>query len=290
MKSLVSVLATATASAALTGCLATAPTTQDNSGSNAPRALATTPAATAAAPVAPKAAAIKWNDESCNKTNLTENTINTDKVCVRLVQGFATVAPAAKATTTTRNTTAADRKNPAKAIPTAAAAQSTTATIDTTKPQTVFAASFSLTECTKTANAATTAGNVLGGIGNVLGGFGNTLGKAATQAANRTAGGGLAGRAAAEATGSVVNPVTQNGQRAANNKQTEVTTACSTQISNVINGDFKTAITGLSEDFSKTNNGAKAAYTVTSELPKAYETQLKAAVGEPTVQTRSLQR
>lgn len=298
MKNLATVIATATASAALTGCLATAPTTPDtNSGPNVPRAIATTPAASASAPVAQaaaKAATFQWNDESCN-AELTENKIRQDKVCIRLVEGFAqTTAPVATAATPSRADT---RKNAmpgtktagnTNTAPTVAAAPTTTAKIDANKPQTVYTLKADFSECGITAgNVTGTAGNVLGGLGSVLGGLGTTVGNAVKQGANRAAGGGIAGRAAGEATGAVVTPATQTGQRTVNDKQTAVATACSTQITNFINGDFKSAITALSNDFTKTHAGAKPAYTITSELPKAYEANLKAVVGEPTVSVRA---
>jgi hypothetical protein len=290
-------LSSAAATGLLAGCIATVPTNPDsktgpednvprpvqiNNGANQGSLNGTNPSVgntnnvqTANIPKAP----IKWGQGDPNKV-LTENKIKTDTVQFTLVQGFATQAatPAAPAARVNSRKEAMpgtkDATNARTSAATTVAAATTTATIDPNKPSSVFVATVSLSECTYTA------GNVLSSITGSLGGIGATVGNAAKQAANRAGGGGLTGRAMSEGVGAATTTTTVNGQRVANDKNAEVSAGCNAQIVNFI-GDLKNVVNGLSGEFAKNNNGAKAAYTITTELPDAYAKSVRAAVGQP---------
>jgi hypothetical protein len=135
-----------------------------------------------------------------------------------------------------------------------------------------------LSEC----GATNAAAGILQSAGDLLGGITGKLGTAAKAAANRTAGGGIAGRAAGEATTAVTGSTNQRGQAVASDTQKTLTDGCQTQIKNFINDDFKPAIPGLSKAFTEAHPGYKAVYSVTSELPAVHNAALQAAAGQTT--------
>lgn len=255
MKNLASVLTAAALATALAGCETNPSKPDTDNGSNAPRALGATTVkpTTNNAPTAVPPAVLKWNDESCNKDGLTENKIRTDAVCVRIIESGVSTS----------------KTKPSGSAP----------------APTAYALKVSLSECGVTH----TAGGLLQSAGGLLGGLAGKLGAAATAGANRVAGGGIAGRAAGEATTAVTGSTTQRGQAVANDTQKTLTDACKTQITNFISDDFKPAIAGLSKAFGEAHPGYKAVYNVTSELPEVHNKALQMAAGQ-TAPTRGLER
>ncbi len=276
MKNLASVLALAAATA-VTGCATNLPQqgAASNPDNNTPRPLSSAPAAkpaTSAGKTAIPAANIGWNDPSCDKDmtmgSAKANVAGASDVCIRLaVDGTPKQHPI--------STTASKRADRKAATPT------TTPTSSPAPDTNIYTLKVAFSECgIATSNAYQTATNVLGGIADGIGGF-------LQRGANTAAGGGLAGRAAKEATQTATGTATRAGRGAATSQKDAATAACHSQITNFINNDFKAAIAKISTDYATAHLGYTATYTLTSELPANYENMLKAVVGQPTAGGRA---